>query len=428
MNNLFGPGVLTLSDDFEDADVVIGGGDGNVTFTGDIETDGELSIKSTGTTTFGGLLTLGGTYTPADPINNPPDVINGKVVFKQGVALNDTAVNGLFLNGDVTLHNDIAGAVGSFYSINFGKTGSYLKLAKGKAIFVGGGLYSGTNAAAQLVESVQVLSAVDPLLDTLIVSSADNVTLQVPHAPALRDVENETKMKDAQRLSVTTGSLSIYSGTLQVDGELAIAADGGILTTDNGTPKVDGALALVDGAALYLGAAASGDRITLGGGGDPVTISGPLTGTSFSILRASGGTITMEDNSITSPGQASLTVATNALATFSVAGDLALKGVTLDIKTNGILTFKEAGNTIRLSNRAGLIVNTKEGTPKPELPVIQNATQKADVSGAADITGNGTGNTISLVSVVHNGGEAPAVIKSRAGLSLSKSSTTLVAQ
>jgi hypothetical protein len=426
-NRLSGPGTLTLLDAYNDG-VLIDGGDGNVVF-GDPDNNlvltGTLVAGNTGKTTFNRAVTLG----------SGENLIGGDVVFKKGVNL--TTGDSLALNGNVTLPNAIAPDVA--YKIEFAKSASAtalrtVTLAKDKSILVGGGLYSGSNAQAVVIEPVPVLTATDANL-TLTIPAGGPATAALTASTAPSVTANDTVKAAAQRLYVD-GGFAIKTGTLRVDTALGILDDSGIQTTDI-NDKISGAIALAQDASLLLAGngynqASIGETgKTVDGSGSGIVlgatalINGPATGNPAE-LKASGGTVILTGDSISSADKATLLAVGTPVATFETTGELILDGVTLDIKSNGILQFARAETTVKLTKSAGIIF-AADGT-EDERTIIQVGSgttgERADVTNAVV-----KALTNKLASVTHNGGVAPATIKSRntisGSLNLSKSGTNL---
>jgi hypothetical protein len=402
VNKLLGPGTLTVNGNF-DEDIFIGGGDGNVTFPGTLalKPNKGVQIGSTGLTVFDNALTL-----------TANSKIAGNVVFKANVSTNSN----LSLGGDVTLYNGT--------TTTLSVAANTLTLAKGKNILVGGGKYTGTNAG--IIEPVPVLAAGDDA--SLVLKMAASSALITNPAPSA--TANDERKAEAYRITFN-GNVAVKRGTLVVKKYLGVLAASVITTTNiksGNDYDIIGGLDLVDGASLALfgGNAGNGGKINLGfapDGTTPITsIAAPSAGTAASVLTASGGTVTLKANSITSPVAATLTAGTTTVATFATTETLALDRVTLDINRSGILTVTGAQKGIKLDNGAGLLFRA-EGAAD-ERKTIQNAGFRADIIGAATVSAAGN----NLASVIHNGSADSALIRSRQAdpVSLSRSGTSLV--
>jgi hypothetical protein len=406
-NTLSGAGKLTLSDAFASG-IQINGGNGNVVFsnTTGLSLEGTLAAKNTGTTVFNKKLEL----------KANDNEIGGAVTFKEGVSLTG---EDLTLNGNVTLFNAQSTAAGVPFSIEFAEN-SIVQLAKDKSILVGGGLYAGSNVTA-IIDPVSIFTAVDAAL--VLTAVDDDAQFIAPNALA-------ATAKPATQLHLN-GAITIDSGTLRVDSTLGILDDAVITITDIPN-RVRGAIALAPDASLVLAgdgytlntigvttnpADTSSGKIELGA---TAYIKAPMT-VKPAILTAVGGTIILKEDTISSADKATLR-GTDAIASFVTNGELALDGVTLDITSLGALLFENAEKTVKLTNNAGVIFVT--GGIADEQTIIQvgsTAANRADVTNAIV-----TASVKKLASVAHNGGVAPATIKSRvASLNLSKSNTNL---
>jgi hypothetical protein len=415
LDSVSGPGFLAIKDGLT-GPVAISGGAGNITFLGDVAlTTNDLTVSSTGTTIFEGEASAKNV------------VIAGDVVFKTGVEVAED----LTLLGNTTLYNQ-TDTNDNVFAIALADE-SVLTLAKDKTISVGGNRYTGTNA--NFSDPVTVLTAV---ADTTILA-LDNGGFVAPFAVTEAQSAN---VNNSPRLYLTA-PIAIKSGTLRVDTLLGIAPDVGILTTDisatDRKDRIDGNLALADGAVLHLISTAGtvpAAQITAGSSSAgaiglssedyntiivPInTISGPDTGNP-TILTATGGVITLNGEGLKSAESASLTV-TGVAGSLSVGGNLGLSGVTLDIKAGTPLSLTAEGNTVQLTNRAGLIVNTAEGAPS-DYRYIQSGSDIASVTGGVEVKGSGK----ALVSVSQNGSTDAVVIRSlTSSLSLGRNGTTLV--
>jgi hypothetical protein len=346
---LTGAGTLKVGGDFTSKAInighaIIGGGDGNVQFTGDTLTVTNVKILSSGKAAFDNALTINDIKSGI--LSADYSWIAGDVVFKEGLNTTGGTVDGvLYLYGNVSLNNE--------EKITLGAPKVYLDA--GKTVKVGGGKY--TNTGGGVIPLADVLTA-GPKGVTL----APTATAVLTAGAAISETATDEKKNLEKKLTLGTEGIEIFNGTLEV-------AQGGILAIDKVTLKTHidsekaeiGYLSVADGGTINL-IASDASKLVIG----ETTIA---WGTNDATLTASGGAVSLGNNTIGSAEAATLAVTKNDAA-FTIddgsgtAGGkiLTVSRVNLDLG-RGSLTIKEdtAPNRLILENSAKLTLNTGDG-------------------------------------------------------------------
>jgi hypothetical protein len=384
---LTGAGTLEVSTDLTSITIGIRpnvvSGNGNVRFPDVDNSLVTVDIKSTGTVTFGGIIT---------GLGNPSEIY-GDVVFKDDVTVGDT----LSLLGNVTL---ASGTLLTLSAID-------LTLGANKTLSVEYTLDKGVSFATAPVWT----------------TGPEGVVLTPAGATTL--IFDATAPKDesaAKVLTLGAAAAVITDGTLRVEPGATLVIKEVALTTNNtvvaNVPYI-GYLAVADGGALML-------DDTTGTYGSVVNTSTntSITATSDATLTASGGTITLGRDTIEGSVAGAALIPTKGAAVFGVTGvtSLTLKRVDLNLASYGTISLAAAGDQVILTDRAKLTLSDKEGGTATALEKIgANITLSEGSLSLTDPAS--TAKTPPVWSVAQQGDTAPDVnIRATNAATITKSS------
>jgi hypothetical protein len=382
--------------------LLLGGGDGNVHFTGTVSGVTSVNIQSTGKTTFDN---------PLSGINKD-SLIAGDVEFLGGLTVTTKDIT---LAGNVTLKNSAFDGSAD-YAISL--TNTELSLGPNKTISIGGGRYSGTGATVPLTP---VLSA-GPLGVVIKAGSNEAVlTAAPPLSTSASTNEDAAKRNANNKLTLTDGDITINVGVLEVvkDATFEIKDAAVITKLETNDAKI-GFLAVADGGKISLtGAGNIGTSPEIKIGDTVISYAGADT---IAVLAGSGGSITLGSNTIEGVEGATLALKGNGAdielkdnvgAPPVGAKSLTLKGINLDLTDKGSLTItgQTSVNKLILTNKAKLTLYTGEGAaPAPEAELSQIGTSSNERYGAISgdavliIPATNTSKTPRVISLAHGGG------------------------
>jgi hypothetical protein len=432
---LNGPGTLEIEGNLtEDGPIIsighgiIGGGDGNVTFSGTVPAVKRVIILSTGKTTFKKALTgLDDSSDSQYPYGDKGNRILGDVSFEDALTVTDTTIT---LSGNVSLQNTVFGTGGASYPVTLsatGQSGVHAKLILGaeKTISIGGGKYSGTGA---VVPQTPILTAAGGKAELTVFSGDTRTLVLTPGAPVTTvnsTNEDATKRNAGNKLTLTTtdSTNGVTSGNLQVVKDAILELQAPDSATSNLNLRITnttiGYLSVADGGTISLTDTTNG-AIGINIGNTVITYTGANATTAN--LVATGGVVTLGNNTITGDTTAATLAVTGQAAEITLDGEgrsLDLKKVNLDLTARGSLkiTGNTAVNKLILTEGAKLSL-----APVPEgstaVPPAEDAgydTIGTPTTGAAvrgDISGNavlnilssaGTSKTPKAVSLAHDG-------------------------
>jgi hypothetical protein len=357
-------------------DIAIGGGDGNVTFSG-AAAPTTITIRSTGKTVFAQAVT---TLVAASSIS-------GDVVFKGDVTTDtDAALN---FGGDVTL---VSGATVTFTN------GNTVTLWPGKTVYA-----RITPTAKGSATTIAPLLTAGPA--GVVLTPTATAVLTLAAAPAKAD---ETSVNNAKKITLDTEDLEITSGVLQVAPGAVFELDSKALTTSTAATE-KGYLALENG-----GKVAFSDTGTTGTTGSLVI--GQTTINAVSTLQAGGGTVTLGNDKIAGSAAGTTLAAplkggTVGIAPLiSVAADenLILEQVDLNLATFGGLEITAGSGRVILTGRARIILNNGEGgaAVPDDYTNITTTDGVLRLAGAESISVSGSASKYPVWSVAHKGGDA----------------------
>ena len=418
---LKGAGTLEVESDLAAGTVtighyVIGGGDGNVKFTGAVANVTAVIIRSTGKTSFvnalsgitaesyiagdveflgggavGGGLTVTGAGAPADPVD-------------------------ITLWGNVTLKNsDFPGiAAGTYKTISL--TNATLTLGAGKTISIGGGKYSGTGATVPLTpvltagsEGVTVTAGATPAV----------LTAAPPLSTSGSTNEDAAKRNANNKLTLSNAGIEITTGSLEVAPEATFEISDATVTTKLGTATdIDiGFLSIADGGKISLTETATAGSPTIDIG--DTLLSYATVGTAS--LAASGGSVTLGNNTLEGAKAASLAVTGNDVAIGLDSGaavvggkSLTLKGLTLDLASRGNLGIgydaARVVNKLILTDGATLkLSNPTEGSTAVDPDPATGLSKIGTLSGANVVRGGISGDSV-LQILSNNASKTPKAL------------------
>jgi hypothetical protein len=423
---LTGPGTLEVGGTLTDAITIgtdlLGGGDGDVKFTGTVTGVTAVVIWSTGKTTFDTALTG-----LKDTTKDKPSYIAGDVVFSEDIKVQDGY---LTLKGNVSLKNTPTAAVsGNERDISLNASvadkEAVLILGAGKTISVGGEKYSGTGGTTIPWTPIVTAAGTDNLELTVKYDGTASTTavFEVPKPITFTNSTSEDALKRnaSNKLTLKTGNIEITSGNLQVvkDATFEIlekTVKTKIPTTTD--PKI-GFISAVDGGRIALTSTNTADankaNVDIGDAGVVITWVATSANSSSAYLAPSDGTVTLGSSTIEGDTTAAtLAVLTNS-ATIKVDSSgkaLTIRKANINLNTRGLLSIGATGSKLILTDGAKLsLAAIPEGSTA--VPPAEDAgfTKIGVNAGNGTISGNAVLNILSsnlsktpkAVSLAHDG-------------------------